>query len=262
LPAKEAIIKTDHEKVSAVLINLIKNSIKYTKKGLIEFGYNKEGKYIEFFVKDTGIGIPKNRQEAIFERFIQADMEDKMAFQGAGLGLSISKAYVEMLDGKIWVESEEGKGSVFYFTIPYIVQSKEIKNKMPSISDKDEIHSPRNLKVLIAEDDKTSEMLISIAIKNFVQEIIKVRTGIETVEYCRKNPDIDLILMDIRMPEMNGYEATQQIRQFNKDIIIIAQTAYGLSNDREKAIAAGCNDYISKPLDIVSLNNLIQKHFT
>lgn len=262
LPAREAFIKTDHEKVSAVLINLIKNSIKYTKKGSIEFGYKKEGKFIEFFVKDTGIGIPKNRQEAIFERFIQADMEDKMAFQGAGLGLSISKAYVEMLDGKIWVESEEGKGSIFYFTIPYTIQSEDIKNNLHVVSDENKIPLLKKLKVLIAEDDKTSEMLISIVIKNFVQEIIKVRTGTEAVEYCRNNPDIDLILMDIRMPEMNGYEATQQIRQFNKDIIIIAQTAYGLSDDREKAIVAGCNDYISKPLDIVSLNNLIQKHFT
>ena len=123
LQAEEAIIKTDHEKISAILINLVKNSIKFTKEGSIEFGYEKKGKYIEFFVKDTGIGIPKDRQEAIFERFIQADIGDKMAFQGTGLGLSISKAYVQMLGGKIWLESEEGKGSTFYFTIPYIINS-------------------------------------------------------------------------------------------------------------------------------------------
>jgi len=123
LPAKEAIIKTDREKVYAILTNLVKNAIKYTEKGSIEFGYNlktdREDVKLEFYVKDTGIGIPKDRREAIFERFIQADIADEMARQGAGLGLSISKAYVEMLGGKIWVESEEGAGSTFYFTLPY-----------------------------------------------------------------------------------------------------------------------------------------------
>ena len=123
LPANEAIIKTDREKVYAILTNLVKNAIKYTEKGFIEFGYtiktNKEDIELEFYVKDTGIGIPNDRKEAIFERFIQADISDKMGLQGAGLGLSISKAYVEMLGGKIWVESEEGVGSTFYFTLPY-----------------------------------------------------------------------------------------------------------------------------------------------
>ena len=119
LPLEEAVLKTDREKVYAILTNLVKNAIKYSENGSIEFGYNKKGKYIEFYVKDTGIGIPKDRQKAIFERFIQADITDKMARQGAGLGLAISKAYAEMLGGKIWVESDLGKGSIFYFTLPY-----------------------------------------------------------------------------------------------------------------------------------------------
>jgi signal transduction histidine kinase len=119
LPAKEAFIKTDREKLYAILTNLVKNAIKYTNKGSIEFGYFKKVEMIEFYFKDTGIGIPKDRQEAIFERFIQADIADKQARQGAGLGLSITKAYIEMLGGKIWVESQDGIGSTFYFTLPY-----------------------------------------------------------------------------------------------------------------------------------------------
>ena len=134
-------------------------------------GIKKRGKYLEFFVKDTGIGIPKDRQEAIFERFVQADIGDKRAFQGAGLGLSISKAYVEMLGGKIWVESEEGKGSTFYFTIPYNTEPEEIiaiKNVVPRDKEDPQI---KKLKILIAEDDETSEMLLTITVKKFVKRI-------------------------------------------------------------------------------------------
>jgi signal transduction histidine kinase len=118
LSTADAVIKTDVEKVSSILKNLVKNAIKYTQEGFVEVGCERKGKNIEFHVKDTGIGIPKDRQEAIFERFVQADIEDKMAWQGAGLGLAITKAYVELLGGKIWLESDEGKGSTFYFTLP------------------------------------------------------------------------------------------------------------------------------------------------
>ena len=259
LPSKEAIIKTDREKVFAILTNLVKNAIKYTNKGSIEFGYNKKEDYIEFFVKDTGIGIPKDRQEAIFERFIQADLEDKMARQGAGLGLAISKAYVEMLSGKIWVESQEGKGSTFYFTIPYNETfKKEIDFENIDVGDGS---LNLNLKILIAEDDESSSQFLTIILDEYAKEIINVINGNEAVELCRNNPDIDLILLDIQMPDLNGYEATRQIREFNKEVVIIAQTAYGLSGDREKALDAGCNDYISKPINENELDALIQKYF-
>ena len=266
LPAKEAIIETDREKVYAILTNLVKNAIKYTNKGSIEFGYNivvgTQGlaPILQFYVKDTGIGIPKGRQEAIFERFIQADIEDSKAQQGAGLGLAITKSYVGMLGGKIWVESQEGVGSCFYFTLPYITKPVlEIIDPQVSPSGKND--NIRKLKILIAEDDEVSEMLIDIAVKMFGKEILKVRTGVEAVETCRTNPDIDLILMDIRMPEMGGYEATKQIREFNKKVVIIAQTAYGLSGDRELSIESGCNDYIAKPINKDELMSIIQKYF-
>ena len=173
---------------------------------------------MEFFVKDTGIGIPKDRQEAVFERFIHADIMDTKARQGAGLGLSISKAYIEMLGGKIWVESEEGIGSIFYFTLPYNAVLKE-KDSTKEIEDTDNSENQvKNIKVLIVEDDETSEMLLSINLSDFINEIIKARTGREAIEACRNNPVLDLILMVIQMPGLNGYESTRQIRQFNKAV--------------------------------------------
>jgi len=260
LSSKEFIIKTDRDKVSAILINLIKNAIKYSEKGTIEFGYLKKKESLEFFVKDHGIGIPKDRQGAIFERFIQADIGDKRAFQGAGLGLSISKAYVEMLSGKIWVISDERKGSAFYFTIPINAENEKkivVDNPVPA---RETEYQLKSLKILIVEDDETSEMLTRIVIRMFSKDVIKARTGVQAIKACRDNSDIDLILMDLRMPEMNGYEATRQIRQFNKDVVIIAQTAYALVGDREKALDAGCNDYISKPIKKDELLSLIQKY--
>ncbi|WP_291104665.1 MULTISPECIES: PAS domain S-box protein [unclassified Flavobacterium] len=264
LTAKEALIKTDTEKIYAILTNLVKNAIKFTDKGTIEFGYalkeNGKPAVLEFFVKDTGVGIPKDKQQSIFDRFIQADISDKRAFQGAGLGLSISKAYVEMLGGTIWVESEEGKDTTFYFTIPYNTEPK--KDIIPEIaSEKETENQIKDLKILIVEDDPISKLLISKAVSKFSKELLKASTGVEAVEACQKNPDIDLVMMDINMPIMDGYEATRKIRQFNKELIIIAQTANGLSEDREKAIAAGCTDYIAKPINIDLLKSLIQKYF-
>ncbi|MFH0761093.1 MAG: ATP-binding protein [Bacteroidota bacterium] len=264
LPEKEAVIITDHEKIFTILTNLVKNAIKYTDEGSIEFGYNlkteSQSTVLEFFIKDTGIGIPKDRQEAIFERFIQADITDKMARQGAGLGLSISKAFVELLGGKIWVRSQEGKGSIFYFTIPFRPQPHPKSDITTFVSGVGEKSQKRNLKVLIVEDDRISDLLILSFLKRKISHsVLHSETGVEAIETCRNNPDLDLVLMDIKMPDMNGYEATRQIRQFNKEVVIIAQTAFGLSGDREKAIEAGCNDYIAKPFNKDELFALIQK---
>ncbi len=271
LPSNQAILKTDREKLYAVLTNLVKNAIKFTPEGSIEFGYiHKPEKVVdgekvipselEFYVKDTGVGIPFDRQEAIFQRFIQADPTDKNAFQGAGLGLAISKAYVEMLGGTLWVESEIGKGSCFYFTLPCNKsnEQKSVVQKQPASPVDSKLEK---LKILIAEDDEISEKYISAAIQNYAKEIIRVKSGSEAVEACLNNPDIDLVLMDIQMPKMDGYEASKQIRKFNRKIVIISQTAYALEGDREKALAAGCNDYLAKPIKTDELKTMIKKYF-
>jgi signal transduction histidine kinase/CheY-like chemotaxis protein len=253
-------IKTDTEKIYAILTNLVKNAIKFTNEGSIEYGYDLRESEIEFFVKDTGIGIPENRQEDIFNRFVQADIDDKLAFQGAGLGLSITKAYVEILGGKIWVKSEVGRGSQFFFLIPYIQVTETEITDNGTIMEKTDRDTIKTLTILIAEDDEASDKLITILLKKISRKVIHVKTGAEAIEVCRNTPAIDLILMDIKMPGINGYEATRQIRKFNKNVVIIAQTSYSLSGDREKAIEAGCNDYISKPITQSSLLNLIMNY--
>ena len=262
LQSEEAVIHSDREKLYAILANLVKNAIKYSDTGSIEFGYTLKDRYLLFFIKDTGIGIPDDKKEAIFDRFIQADISDKRAFQGAGLGLAISKSYVEMLGGNIWVESDEGIGSTFYFTIPYNVKPEEIK-ALKKVIIPDTVEKPvKKLKILIAEDDESSEKLLTEILKKYCKEEIRVSNGLDAVETCRNNPDIDLILMDIQLPEMNGYEATREIRKFNKSVFIIAQTAYALPGDRELTLKAGCNDYISKPIDKRLLKEMMQKYFT
>ncbi|MFO7873016.1 MAG: ATP-binding protein [Bacteroidales bacterium] len=266
MSVKGAIIKTDREKVYAILTNLVKNALKYTEKGSIELGYNLktrgESNVLEFYIKDTGIGISEDRQEAIFERFIQADIADKMAYQGAGLGLAISKAYVEMLGGEIWVESEEGKGTTFYFTLPYKTDHQETDAQNVDESAREKKDQVKNLKILIVEDDDLSAMLMSEYVQTIGgKEILQAGNDTEAVKICKNHPDIDLILMDIKMPEMGGHEATKQIREFNKEVVIIAATADGLTGDREKSVESGCSDHLAKPISKTELQALIQKYF-
>ncbi|MCX6220793.1 MAG: PAS domain S-box protein [Bacteroidia bacterium] len=274
LSVNESVIKTDREKIYAILTNLVKNAIKFTNNGSIEFGYDVVETHgrasLQFFVKDTGPGVRQDQKEFIFERFRQGSESLNRNYEGAGLGLSISKAYVGMLGGKIWVESypegkSEMKGSTFYFTIPYKVEPEEKKIIKNVVSAEGEDYKTypegSGLKILIAEDDEESSKLISMALRVLSKEILNVRTGVDAVEDCRNNPDIDLVMMDIKMPGMDGFEAIKQIRGFNKAVIIIVQTAYALSGDREKALEAGCNDYISKPILKEKLLALVQKYF-
>lgn len=271
LPDNNAIIKSDCEKIYAILVNLVKNAIKFTNHGTIEFGYylkkDSESAELEFFVKDTGEGIRQEQKELIFERFRQGSEALTRNYEGAGLGLAISKAFVEMLGGKIWVESDEentasGKGgsTTFYFTIPYDIKSNKILDMKNLTSKTGKLHQGKDLKVLIVEDDITSEMMLEIMIEDYCKSPLIAFNGLEAVQLCKENPDIDFVLMDIKMHELNGYEATKQIRKFNKDLIVFAQTAFALPGDREKAIAAGCNDYISKPYSQSELKGLIEKY--
>jgi PAS domain S-box-containing protein len=261
LPFDKVVLKTDREKIFAILTNLVKNAIKFTETGSIDIGYTLKGEFLEFYVKDTGVGIDKEKQVAIFERFIQADNSDSRAYEGSGLGLSISKAFVEMLGGKLWVDSEKGKGSVFYFAIPYKLNEQE-KNGIEIELPVESANVQReNLKILIVEDDETSDLLLSIRLKGISREILHAKNGVEAINICKKNNDIDLIMMDIKMPLMDGHEAARIIRTFNNDIIIIAQTAHAFEGDKEKAIASGCDECLSKPLVIKEVISLIQHYF-
>jgi signal transduction histidine kinase len=262
LSSKDTVINTDIEKVIAVLTSLVKNAIKFTSGGSIEFGYEKKGKYLEFYVKDTGIGIPKRMHKIIFERFRKSSEPYDRNYEGSGLGLSIAKSYVEMLGGKIWVKSEVMGGSIFYFTVPYAAVSEEKSIIKNAISPENKEVRIKKLKILIVEDDETSYLFLKRLLRELSNEILPAKTGLDAVTACINNPDLDLVLMDIQMSGMDGYETTRQIRQFNKDVIIIAQTAYAFSGDREMALAAGCNDYISKPIKKTLLKALIKKHFS
>lgn len=258
----KSIVKTDQEKLYTILLNLIKNAIKFTKKGSVEFGCSNNENQLEFYVKDTGIGIPLERQPFVFDRFVQADIEDKAVYEGSGLGLAISKSYVEMLGGTIGLQSVEGIGSTFSFTIPYQqTTTKIIPEAINETLNDLEASEILALKILIVEDDIAAQLYLELLLTDVSKEILLADNGYKALNLVRENSDINLILMDIRIPEVNGYEVTHQIRQFNKEVIIIAQTAYALSGDREKALEAGCNDYISKPLNQEELFVKINKYF-
>ncbi len=287
LPDNIEYINTDSDKLNVVLSKLIDNAIKFTKEGSIEIEICRDNACIVsngivssgivsamdsilFSVKDTGVGIPNEKHQVIFKPFMQADVSSTRRFEGPGLGLAIAKSYVEMLGGEIWVKSDPdaklvGKGSVFYFTIPYNLVPIEKTVENNTFSSKNAYNhinlEDLNLKVLIVEDDERSAKLLSFIVKPYCKEILRARTGIEAIEICLNNADLDLILMDIKMPDMDGYEATRIIRKYNTDVVIIAQTANALTEDREKSITAGCNDYISKPIDIALLKGLMAKYF-
>jgi len=262
IPAQQEVY-ADSNMLQAVIRNLVSNAIKFTpKEGQVSISAGLAENYTSVIVvKDSGIGMTKDMVSNLFKLNINSSRPGTEGEHSTGLGLLLCKEFVERHGGELWVESEEGKGSVFYFSIPYNTALKvntRHKKNIPVESITDQIE---NLKILIAEDNENSEILIRIVASTFSNQILDAATGAEAVELCRNNPDIDLVLMDIKMPVMDGLEATRQIRKFNKDVVIIAQTAFDMSGDREKALSAGCNEYISKPIEINLLLKLIQKHF-
>ena len=208
-------------------------------------------------MSDTGIGIPADQYIKIFDRFYQIENAISRQYEGTGLGLSICKSYVELLGGKIWLTSEMDKGSVFYFTIPYI-QGKQPEDHLIVEKTKN-IGYYNNKSIIIAEDDEINYNLILKMLSGLGLNILHAWDGSEVVEMCQKNREIDLVLMDMKMPVMDGYEAARLLKESRPDLPIIAQTAYALGGDMEKAIAAGCDDYIAKPLNKTSLIKSLNK---
>jgi PAS domain S-box-containing protein len=261
---EDCIIITDEEKVCAILSQLLKNAIKFTDYGSIEIGCIKNKDTITFYVKDSGIGINTNQIDLLFERFRQEDDSLRRNSDGAGLGLYIAKTYVDLLGGKIWGANNAEKGAIFYFEIPLIRPNevyKESQIPMSTITNE----TPR-LKILVAEDDSISLKFISKILEVFGENLLVARNGLEAVNICKNNPDIDIVLMDIQMPVMNGYEAIKKIREFNQEVIVIIQSAFVFTDEAEKAIEVGGNGYISKPINkdllIDHINNqiIISKH--
>jgi len=249
-------ILTDSTKLNQILSNLMSNALKFTDKGHIKLHYKLNDDFLEFCISDTGIGISPENHDRIFDRFYQVQSEVTRLYEGTGLGLSISKAYVELLGGKIWVLSEPGKGASFYFTIPY---NKQIAKPIPVYEGKDPeafVFSQKKI-ILVAEDIESNYKLIRYFLSGSNAEILRAFNGKEAVEKCLTISNIDLVLMDIKMPVMDGYTAVKLIREKNTTIPIIAQTAY--ADDKERAIECGCTGFISKPFDKKNLIKVLNE---
>ncbi len=240
---------SDKIKFRSIITNLIKNAIKFTTKGFVEFGYTKDGNSFSFFVNDTGVGIPQNRIHAIFDRFVQANLNITRAHEGSGLGLSIARAYTELLGGEISVKSEENKGSRFIFTLDNNEKNyASIEKINPGKKLTERKAKEKQLNILIVEDDEINWSFINTLLKKENHNTCRASTGQEAVQIMRDNKNIDLILMDVKLSDMDGIKATRLIREFDREIPIIAQTAYSFSDNYEKIMDAGCNDYLSKPI--------------
>jgi PAS domain S-box-containing protein len=258
-PDEKSYIRTDPIKLRQILTNLVGNAIKFTHKGSIEFGYDlEENNLLKFYVRDTGIGIPADKLQIIFERFMQADSSPSRKYGGSGLGLAISKGLVELLGGRMWAESVLDEGSVFYFTLPFTSVNRKAEVRPESRQHRVQ-NSWEGKLFLIAEDDKFSYKFLEGFLKQTKASVIRAADGREAVEICRNNSHIDLILMDIQMPEMNGLTATEEIKKFNHGIPIIAQTANAINEEKTRCLEAGCDDFITKPVNITELFDKIDK---
>jgi PAS domain S-box-containing protein len=251
----KAIILSDNTKFIQIITNMLSNAFKFTESGRIEFGYTVADKFLIFYVSDTGIGIPEDQYQRIFDRFYQVEHRMARHFEGTGLGLSISKAFVELLGGRIWVESTLGQGSVFYFSLPYNKPEAIIPDNKPTVQ---EFSFNRETTILVAEDDDNNFSLISkfLAVPNLT--LIRAKNGLEAVQYCESSKDIALVLMDLKMPEMDGYEATVKIKKLIPELTVIAQTAF--VTDKEKAQDCGCSEIITKPFRRKDLIEVLSKY--
>ncbi|MCF8308731.1 MAG: PAS domain S-box protein [Bacteroidales bacterium] len=257
---EKSYIKSDVNRLRQIMDNLLNNAIKFTQEGTIKFGYELRSEdTLIFYVKDSGVGIPNDQQQNIFERFRQGDNSTSKTHEGTGLGLTISKNLVELLGGEIWMKSKEGEGSSFYFTLPYEVKLSDEKEigKEPAQG----IHDKEDKTILLIEDDPSSREYMKEHLEPKGLKLIFCKTGEEGYQAYINNPGIDLILMDIKLPDIDGLKLTQKIRasSANKEVPVIAQTAYAMSGDAKKSIEAGCNDYISKPVNKEKLQEKIRK---
>ena len=257
--SQNLIIKTDPLRLNQILINLIDNALKFTEDGFIEFGYEilNEEKLL-FYVKDTGVGMEHKKKDTVFDRFTKIEDDKSRLYRGAGLGLAISKSLVELLGGDIWVESVPSEGSTFYFNIPFD-KLKELEKSVQILSVSDN-YDWANITILVAEDEPANIIYIEEVLKITKAKVLKAMNGKEAVEIFENNDHIDIVIMDIKMPEMDGYEATKLIKKINKNVPVISQSAYAMPGDIDKGLDSGMNDYLIKPVKPKMLLSVLNKH--
>ena len=237
------ILNNDETRFRQIFTNLLDNAIKFTEKGNIRFGVSEiKTDKLTFFISDTGIGIPKDKHKIIFDRFRQGEETSTRMYGGNGLGLSIVKEFVQLMGGEIWFRSVFGEGTTFYFTLP-ATNSTDIQEKGPEMQSMD----IGKINALIVEDDEYNALYLEELMLGIKAKYSVCREGQTAIDMV-KTGNYDIILMDIRLPDINGLDAVKEIRKFNRQITIIAQTAYAMHSDEERAIAAGCNGYVSKPI--------------
>ena len=252
-------ILVDETKLYQVINNLLSNAFKFTWSGFVILRCIRDKNLLKIEVSDSGIGIPESEHSKIFERFYQVDKSATRKYGGTGLGLAISKAWVSLMDGEISLFSEPGKGSTFVVSIP-VKDTRPAGNPSPSEPEKGKIKKMKSVKILVAEDEESNYLFLEALLSNYGYSILRARNGQEAIDLFKKNQDVRIVLMDIKMPVMDGLAATRKIHEINPLVPVIAQTAYAFPEDREKAIEAGCNEYISKPFSREKLNSVLQKY--
>jgi signal transduction histidine kinase len=251
------IIYTDEFKLHQIFINLINNAIKFSLNGTIDFGFDITNETITCYVKDTGIGISNDMIDIVFERFRQGSFKTTRGYEGAGMGLSICKGYVELLGGTIWIESGINEGTSVYFTIP---NSKTNAINQSNRNEPNQLLIAMQGTILIVEDDITSFLLFEQIFERTQCSILHAENGEIAVDLVKKNPDITVILMDMKMSVMDGFEATKIIKKIRPSLPIIAQSAYAFGSEIEKIKSVGCDHYVSKPIKVADLLKIVSKY--
>jgi signal transduction histidine kinase len=258
---EEYMLYNDSSRLTQMLSILIGNALKFTEEGSVDFGYKlNDNNFIEFIIKDTGIGIPASQQVNIFERFRQADNSLTRKFGGTGLGLTIVKHLVDLMEGEIFLESEEGKGTQFRIILPVVQQKVEI---LPGIAVKQKPRLDLSGKhILVVEDVESNYQYIVAVLKSTMVSIHWITDGNAAVDFCLSYPDIDMVFMDVNLPGIDGYAATRIIRESKPDLPIVALTAYAMTGERERSLDAGCTEYLSKPVSPKELLAVVAKFLT
>jgi PAS domain S-box-containing protein len=259
LDEKQTKFYLDEIRLNQILVNLIGNAIKFTQNGFVKFDVSLQNGELLFSVEDSGIGIEPSLQTVIFDRFRQADGSTTRDFGGTGLGLAISKALVELMGGKIWLTSALGKGTTFYFTMPFRLGEGDEDTDLVEVNN-DDNYIWKNQHILLVEDEEANILFLTELLQPAGLKVTVARNADEAYSFMKKYPKISLVLMDIKIPKVDGYQITDQIKKNYPGIIIIAQTAYALAEERKRIMSSGFDDYISKPIGKTLLFNMLAKY--